>query len=67
MDGSLLFRFRVGSGSFEHCSDAIRFIMKKKHNHNALLNYIDDLIYIGLRSKIEDSFQFLLSLLADWK
>ena len=37
----------------------------KKHNHNALLNYIDDLIYIGLPSKIHQSYQFLLSLLKD--
>ena len=37
----------------------------KKHNHKALLNYIDDLIYIGLPSKIYDSYQFPLSLLQD--
>ena len=37
----------------------------KKHNHNALLNYIDDLIYIGLPSEIHYSYQFLLSLLQD--
>ena len=37
----------------------------KKHNHNALLNYIDDLIYIGLLSKIYQSYHFLLSLLKD--
>ena len=64
LDGSLPFGFRLGSGFFERCSDAIRFIMKK-HNHNALLNYIDDLIYIGLPSKIHQSYQFLLSLLKD--
>ena len=64
LDGSLPFGFRLGSGFFERCSDAIRFIMKK-HNHNALLNYIDDLIHIGLPSKIHQSYQFLLSLLKD--
>ena len=64
LDGSLPFGFRLGSGFFERCSDAIRFIMKK-HNHNALLNYIDDLIYIGLPSKIHQSYHFLLSLLKD--
>ena len=64
LDGSLPFGFRLGSGFFERCSDAIRFIMKQ-HNHNALLNYIDDLIYIGLPSTIHDSYQFLLSLLQD--
>ena len=57
LDGSLPFGFRLGSGFFERCSDAIRFIMKK-HNHNALLNYIDDLIYIGLPSTIYQSYQF---------
>ena len=51
LDGSLPFGFRLISGIFERCSDAIRFIMKK-HNHNALLNYIEDLIYIALPSKI---------------
>ena len=60
LDGSLPFGFRLRSGFFERCSDAIRFIMKQ-HNHNALLNYIDDLIYIGLPSTIHDSYQFLLS------
>ena len=35
------------------------------HGHNALLNYIDDLIYIGLLSKIHDSYAFLLSFLQD--
>ena len=37
----------------------------KRHGHNALLNYIDDLIYIGLPSKIHESYTFLLSLLQD--
>ena len=64
LDGSLPFGFHLGSGFFERCSDAIQFIMKK-HNHNALLNYIDDLIYVGLPSKIHDSYNFLLSLLQD--
>ena len=64
LDGSLPFGFRLGSGFFERCSDAIRFIMKQ-HNHNALLNYIDDLISIGLPSKIHQSYKFLLSLLKD--
>ena len=48
----------------ERCSDAIRYIMQC-HGHNALLNCIDDLIYIGLPSKIHDSYAFLLSLLQD--
>ena len=43
------------SGIFERCSDAIRHIMSNL-GHNALMNYIDDLIYIGLFSKIHDSY-----------
>ena len=35
----------------------------KNLGHNALMNYIDDLIYIGLPSKIHDSYHKLLSLL----
>ena len=64
LDGSLTFGFLLGSGFFERCSDAIRFIMKK-YNYNALLNYIDDHIYIGLPLEIHDSYKFLLSLLQD--
>ena len=62
LDGSLPFGFRLGSGIFERCSDAIRYIMKN-FGHNALMNYIDDLIYIGLPSKIYNSNYQLLSLL----
>ena len=36
-----------------------------KNGHNALLNYIDDLIYCGLPSTIDSSYQFLLDLLQD--
>ena len=36
-----------------------------KNGHNALLNYIDDLIYCGLPSIISTSYQFLLDLLQD--
>ena len=62
LDGSLRFGFRHGSGIFERCSDAIRYIMKN-FGHNAVMNYIDDLIYIGLSSKIDNSYYKLLSLL----
>ena len=34
LDGSLPFGFHLGSGFFERCSDAIRYIMKC-HGHNA--------------------------------
>ena len=64
LDGSLPFGFRLGSGIFERCSDAIRYIMKN-FGHNALMNYIDDLIYIGLPSKIYNSYSQLLSLLKE--
>ena len=37
----------------------------KFHGYDNLLNYIDDLIYIGLSSKIHQSYQFWLSLLQD--
>ena len=37
----------------------------KQYGHNTFMNYIDDLIYIGLPSKIYQSYQFLLSLLQD--
>ena len=56
LDGSLAFGFRHGSFFFQKCSDAIRFIMKKFGYPN-LLNYIDDLVYIGLPSEIEASYQ----------
>ena len=51
LDGSMPFIYRLRSRLFERCSDAIRYIMKQ-HCHNTLLNYIDNLIYIGLPSKI---------------
>ena len=57
LDGSRLLGYRLGSAIFECYSDAIRYIIKI-HGHNALMNYIDDLIYIGLPSKIHDSYQF---------
>ena len=65
LDGSMPYRYRLGSGIFERCSDAIRYIMKQ-HGYDALMNYIVDLIYIGLPSKIHESSQFLLSLTRPW-
>ena len=64
LDGSLAFGFRHGSFFFQKCSDAIRYIMKKFGYPN-LLNYIDDLIYIGLPSNIQHSYDFLLQLLQE--
>ena len=37
----------------------------KLHGYDNLMNYIDDLIYKGLPSKIHQSYQFVLSLLQD--
>ena len=62
--GSMPFGYRLRSGIFERCSDTIRYIMKQ-HGHSTLMNYIGDLIYIGLPSKIHQSYKFLLSLLQD--
>ena len=62
LDGSLAFGFTHGSFFFQKCSDAIRFIMKRFGYPN-LLNYIDNLVYIGLPSEIEASYQCLLDLL----
>ena len=44
LDGSMPFGYHLGSGSFERCSNTIRYIMKQ-HGDNTLMNYIDDLIY----------------------
>ena len=60
LDGSMPFGYQLGSGIFERCSDAIRYIMKQ-HGYPNLMNYIDDLIYIDLPSKIHSSYNFLLS------
>ena len=54
MDGSLAFGFRHGSFFFQKCSDAIRYIM----------NYIDDLIYIGLPSSISRLIRVFASIIA---
>ena len=65
LDGSLAFSFRHGFFFFQKCSDGIRYIMKK-FSYSNLLNYIDDLIYLGLPSNIESSYTFLLQLLQDF-
>ena len=43
-------------------SDAIRYIMAE-HGYPLLFNYIDDLIYTGLPSQMDASFNFLKNLL----
>ena len=62
LDLSLPFGYRLGAFFFSKISDAVRYIMSQ-HGHNALLNYIDDLIYCGLPAKIHESYQFLVNLL----
>ena len=63
-DLSLPFEFRNGSIFFQRYSDAIRHIMRQ-NDFPGLWNYIDDLIYTSLPSKIYHSYQFLLNLLQD--
>ena len=64
VDLSLPFGFRLGSIFFQKISDSIRYIMKKQ-GHPHLLNYIDDLCYCELPSKIDTAYQCLLRLLQD--
>ena len=54
----------MGAFFLSKISDAVRYIMNK-NGHNALLNYIDDLIYCGLPSNIGSSYKFLLDLPQD--
>ena len=64
LDGSLPFGFRLGSGFFEKCSHAIRYMMSQA-GHNGLMNYIDDLLYVGTPNEIWPSYHDLLQLLQD--
>ena len=65
IDECLPFGFRHGSVIFQRISDGIRYIMDKKFVHNALFNYIDDLIVCGLPSYIYQSFDYLQHVLRD--
>ena len=64
LDCSLAFRFHHGSLIFQRCTDAIRYIMAE-HGYPLLFNYIDDLIYTGLPSQMDASFNFLKNLLVE--
>ena len=55
MDLSLPFGFRMGAFFFSKISNSLRYIMNK-NGHNALLNYIDDLIYCGLPTAYPRSY-----------
>ena len=57
--------FRLESFVFQKLSNGVRYIMNK-NNHNALVNYIDDLIYCGLSSSIHQGYKFFLSVLQDF-
>ena len=57
LDVSTPFGYRNGSQFFQRCSDAIRYIMAN-HGFPDLFNYIVDLIYVGLPSKIDAAFAF---------
>ena len=63
IDGTLPFGFRHGSVFFQHCTDAVRYIMKEKFDYPNLYNYIDDLIYTGLPWDIYQSYNTLIQLL----
>ena len=62
IDVSTPFGYCHGSLFFQRYSDAIHHIMTS-HDYRSLFNYIDNLIYTGLPSEIQNSYQFLLNLL----
>ena len=64
IDLSLPFGYRLGTFFFSKISNALRYIMSQ-NGRNALLNYIDDLIYCALPSKIQEPYRFLLTLLQE--
>ena len=64
LDRWVAFGFCHGSLIFQRCTDAIRYIMAQ-HGFPLLYNYIDDLIYTGLPSQINESFIFLKKLLGE--
>ena len=64
LDLSVPFGYRHGSIIFQRCTDSIRHIMTK-NGFPGLYNYIDDLIFTGLPSKIHPAYRFLQGLLED--
>ena len=54
---SLPIGFYLGYFFFQKLNDVICYIMTK-NGHNALLNYIDDLIYFGLPSSMRAPYDF---------
>ena len=64
IDLSVPFGYRHGSKTFQRCTDSIRHIVAK-HGFPGLHNYIDDLIFTGLPSKIHLAYEFLKNLLSE--
>ena len=60
IDRTLPFGFRHGSVFFQHCTDAVQFIMKNKLKFPNLYNYINDLVYTGLPDYIYASYKTLI-------
>ena len=61
LDTCLPFGYRNGSGIFQRCSDAIRFIMSNMGY--GVINYIDGVIGFGTVSTADPSYHTLLNLL----
>ena len=63
VDTCLPFGYRNGSALFQRLSDAVRHIMRQRHYD--VVNYIDDILGIGLPSQIDTSFDALRQLLQE--
>ena len=61
VDTCLPFGYRNGSALFQRFSDAVRHIMRQRHYD--VINYIDDILGIGLPSQIDASFDALRQIL----
>ena len=64
VDLSLPFGFRLGAFFLQKISNVIHYIMQQK-GYPYLQNYIDDLIYIGSPSSVDQAYQSLLDLLQE--
>ena len=63
VDTCLPFGYRNGSALFQCLSDAVRHIMRQCHFN--VINYIDDILGIGLPSQIDASFDTLRQILQE--
>ena len=64
IDLSLPLGYRHSLKIFQRCTDSVSHIMAK-HGFPGLYNYIDDLIFTGLPSKIHMAYEFLQNLLSE--